>query len=73
MLLAPPPSPPLKLVPSAPSRQVGDVQHFYFREGDPPPFYKPGLAPSEYVGKAKGMALFSNNGRLRRTSAPSRF
>ena len=29
--------------------------YFYFREGDPPPFYKPGLAPSEYVGKAKGM------------------
>ena len=31
------------------------MQHFEFREGDAPPFYKPGLAPAEYVGKAKGM------------------
>ena len=35
--------------------QVGDIQHFYFREGDPPPWYKPNLPPSEYIGKAKGM------------------
>lgn len=35
--------------------QIGDIQHFEFREGDAPPWYKPGLAPAEYVGKAKGM------------------
>ena len=29
--------------------------HFYFQEGDDPPWYKPGLAAAEYVGKAKGM------------------
>lgn len=45
----------------------GEMQFFYFRSveerhdagaqdglPDPPPFYKPGLEPAEYVGKAKG-------------------
>lgn len=47
--------------------KVGEVQHFYFRsiderrddgasdgQPDPPPFYKPDLQPSDYVGQAKG-------------------
>lgn len=45
----------------------GDMQYFYFRSAeerrdagesdgkpDPPPFYKPDMQPSDYVGKAKG-------------------
>lgn len=45
----------------------GDIQYFYFRSAeerrdagaidglpDPPPFYKPGMQPAEYVGLAKG-------------------
>ena len=47
--------------------KVGDLQYFYFRSAeeraadgatdgkpDPPPFYKPDLPPSEYVGLPKG-------------------
>lgn len=47
--------------------QEGELQFFYFRSAeerrdagatdgkpDPPPFYKPNLAPGEYVGLAKG-------------------
>ena len=40
--------------------ELGDMQYFYFRadrgdgKPDPPPFYKPDLPPSEYVGQPKG-------------------
>lgn len=47
--------------------KVGETQYFHFRSAeersdsgatdgkpDPPPFYKPDLQPSEYVGQAKG-------------------
>jgi hypothetical protein len=30
-------------------------QEMVFREGDPPPFYKPNLQPDKYVNKPKGM------------------
>ena len=41
---------------------LGELQYFYFRSAvergdgqpDPPPFYKPDLAPSEYIGLPKG-------------------
>jgi hypothetical protein len=33
----------------------GMFQYFNFREGDPPPFFRPNLLPAQYVGKPKGM------------------
>jgi hypothetical protein len=42
--------------------EAGDLQYFYFRTAEenggvaePPPWYKPNAAPSEYLGKAKGL------------------
>lgn len=32
--------------------KVGDIQHFAYRAGDPPPHFEPNV--TEYIGKAKG-------------------
>jgi hypothetical protein len=35
-------------------KRSGDVQSFYFKETDPPPYYALDTPPADYIGKAKG-------------------
>lgn len=66
-----------QLLEDYPAMKVGDIQHLYFQENDPPPFYKP--RANDYIGKAKGVrqilferGLLTADGHLVDPKQPSR-